>query len=157
MGALPRESSNRLTGRPTMRTSTTPLATIPLVLALALAACGGGSNADDEAAPVDSATADTVTAEGGGAGATTAGLEVGGTLAEVTVTNPMPHAMTVTVEFEGGGAHELGTIPASGSQSFSLAASPGETVRLVATDADSTHSPSTRMELAETNAWTIGN
>lgn len=136
-----------------MRTFARTLVAIPLALALTLAGCQGGDATDEETAP-DDMTADTVAA--GETGATTTGLQAGGSLARVNVTNPMPHAMTVSVEFEGGGSNELGTIPANGSQSFSVAASPGETVRLVAVDADDTHSPSTRVELAESNDWTIG-
>ena len=77
---------------------------------------------------------------------------------EVAIANPMPHAMIVTVEYTGGGETELGTVPAGGEQSFTVAASAGETVTLVATDEAGTHSPSTTMALPEgqtETAWTI--
>lgn len=135
-----------------MRTIVRSLATAAILIPLALAGCESADEPDEE----EPGVADTVTADTGRAGATTTGIAAGGTLAEVTVTNPMPHAMVVSVEFEGGGSHELGTIPANGSQSFSLAASPGESVRLVAADEDQTHSPSTSLTLEETNSWTIG-
>lgn len=130
------------------------LASLALVTSLVLVGCQGAGETDEDPAAAD--TADTVAAETGDAGATTTGIQPGGDLAEVTVTNPMPHAMTVSVEFEGGGDNELGTIPANGSQSFTLAASVGESVRLVATDEDDTHSPSTSITLEEANDWTIG-
>ncbi|MDX1660210.1 MAG: hypothetical protein R3326_00345 [Gemmatimonadota bacterium] len=136
-----------------MRISSRTLASLAVVLSFLIFGCQGGAETEEETA---AGTADTVAADTGNVGATTTGLEAGGKLAEVTVTNPMPHAMTVSVEFEGGGANELGTIPPNGSQSFTLAASPGETVRLVAVDADETHSPSTRIDLEQSNDWTIG-
>lgn len=129
------------------------LASIAVFTSLVLVGCQGAGETEEEPA---ADTADTVAAETGDVGATTTGVQPGGDLAEVTVTNPMPHAMTVSVEFEGGGANELGTIPPNGSQSFTLAASVGESVRLVATDEDDTHSPSTRITLEEGNDWTIG-
>lgn len=135
-----------------MRTIARSLAaTLAVLVPLALGACQGAGTEEEEAAP-----ADTVTAETGETGATTTGVAPGGSVAQVTVTNPMPHAMIVSVEFEGGGANELGTVPANGSQTFELAASPGENVRLIATDEEGTHSPSTSIALQETNSWSIG-
>lgn len=139
-----------------MRVTRRSLASIAVFTSLVLVGCQGAGETEEEPAADTADTADTVAAETGDAGATTTGVQPGGELAEVTVTNPMPHAMTVSVEFEGGGANELGTIPANGSQSFTLAASVGESVRLVATDEDDTHSPSTRITLEEANDWTIG-
>jgi hypothetical protein len=78
---------------------------------------------------------------------------------DVSITNPMPHAMIVTVEYTGGGETELGTVPAGGEQSFTVAASGGETITLVATDEAGTHSPSTTITLPEgqtETTWTIG-
>lgn len=134
-----------------MRTIVRSLATIAVLVPLVLVGCEGAEEPEEEPG-----IADTVTADTGRVGATSTGIDAGGTTSEVTVTNPMPHAMIVSVEFDGGGSHELGTVPANGTQSFSLAASPGETVRLVATDEDGTHSPSTRLTLEETNTWTVG-
>lgn len=124
---------------------------LALFTSLVLIGCEGAGETDEEPA-----AADTVVADTGDVGAPTTGVQPGGELARVTVTNPMPHAMTVTVEFDGGGDNELGTIPANGSQRFTLAASIGENVRLIATDEDGTHSPSTQITLDETNDWTIG-
>lgn len=135
-----------------MRISTSSLAALAVFASLVLIGCQGAGETEEPAG-----SADTVAADTGRAGGTTTGVQPGGSsLAEITVTNPMPHAMTVSVEFEGGGSNELGAIPPDGSQSFTLAASPGETVRLVAVDADETHSPSTRITLQESNEWTIG-
>ncbi len=138
-----------------MRTTSRSLATLATLAAftsVVLIGCEGAGETDEEPA-----AADTVVADTGDVGAAPAtGVQPGGELARVTVTNPMPHAMTVTVEFDGGGDNELGTIPANGSQRFTLAASIGENVRLIATDEDETHSPSTQITLDETNDWTIG-
>lgn len=87
------------------------------------------------------------------------GVEPGGSSTyDLAITNPMPHAMIVSVEYTGGGGTELGTVPAGGEQSFTVAASAGETVTLVATDEAGTHSPSTTMALPEGQveaSWTI--
>jgi hypothetical protein len=87
------------------------------------------------------------------------GLEPGvSSTYSLAVTNPMPHAMVVTVQYTGGGETELGTVPAGGEQSFTVAASAGETVTLVATDEAGSHSPSTTLTLPEGQtqaAWTI--
>lgn len=136
-----------------MRISIRSLASLAVFASFVLVGCQGAGETEDE---LDADAADTVAADTGDVGATTTGVQAGGGLAEVTVTNPMPHAMIVSVEFEGGGDNELGTIPANGSQSFTLAASPGESVRLVAVDEEETHSPSTQISLEESNDWTIG-
>ena len=122
-----------------------------LLLAFALAAaCGGG---DDEG---DVSDADTVAVEGTDIDLPADVTPSTTTTASVTATNPMPHAMVVSVEFEGGGENPLGTVPANGSQTFTVAASPGETVTLIARDEDGTHEPRATVTLAEgENAWTI--
>jgi hypothetical protein len=63
--------------------------------------------------------------------------------------------MVVTVQYEGGGETELGIVPASGEQAFTLAASPGETVVLVAADEADTHSRDATLTLDQTQTWTI--
>ena len=60
----------------------------------------------------------------------------------------MPHAMAVTIQYEGGGETELGIVPAGGEQTFTLAASPGENVTLVASDEEDTHSRETTVTLS---------
>lgn len=126
-----------------------------LVLSLALvalgSACQGGEEAD-EAAPAD--TVETATS---GAEAVSGGVAPSSSTSEAVITNTMPHAMIVTIEYPGGGATELGVVPASGEQTFTLAASPGETVTLVARDEADTHSRDATLTLSEGQAdtWTI--
>lgn len=121
-----------------------------VVLALGLAACGGG-DAEEEVAP-----ADTVAVEEAPGDAGTAGLSPStATVSQLTVTNPMPHAMVVTLGYEGGGEAPLGTVPANGEQSFTVSASPGENVTLTARDEGDTHSVDGAMVLEEQNTWTI--
>ena len=111
----------------------TPLARLgPLALSLAFvllgSACQGGES-DDEAAPVDTTATASEPAPTGGE-AVTGGLSSSSSTSEAVITNTMPHAMVVTIQYEGGGETELGIVPASGEQTFTLAASPGETVTL---------------------------
>lgn len=126
-----------------------------LVLSLALvalgSACQGGEEAD-EAAPAD--TVETATS---GAEPLAGGVAPSSSTSEAVITNTMPHAMIVTIEYPGGGATELGVVPASGEQTFTLAASSGETVTLVARDEADTHSRDATLTLSEgqTDAWTI--
>lgn len=126
-----------------------------LVLSLALvalgSACQGGEEAD-EAAPAD--TVETATS---GAEAVSGGVAPSSSTSEAMITNTMPHAMIVTIEYPGGGATELGVVPASGEQTFTLAASSGETVTLVARDEADTHSRDVTLTLSEgqTDTWTI--
>lgn len=130
----------------------TVLATLTLGVALACEAGDGG----EEPAPPD--TVETATgAEPAGAGETRTGVTPSGSsTASLTVSNPMPHAMTVRIEYAGGGGRRLGTVPANGEQTFTLAASPGETVTVVATDDEETHAPETSLDLAAgSNTWTI--
>lgn len=126
-----------------------------LVLSLALvalgSACQGGEEVD-EAAPAD--TVETATP---GAEDVSGGVAPSSSTSEAVITNTMPHAMIVTIEYPGGGATELGVVPASGEQTFTLAASSGETVTLVARDEADTHSRDTSLTLSEgqTDTWTI--
>ncbi|HUF90284.1 MAG TPA: hypothetical protein VMR66_09920 [Gemmatimonadota bacterium] len=126
-----------------------------LVLSLALvalgSACQGGEEAD-EAAPAD--TVETATS---GAEAVSGGVAPSSSTSEAMITNTMPHAMIVTIEYPGGGATELGVVPASGEQTFTLAASAGETVTLVARDEADTHSRDATLTLSEgeIETWTI--
>lgn len=125
-----------------------------LVLSLALvalgSACQSGEEAD-EAAPAD--TVETTS----GAEAISGGVAPSSSTSEAVITNTMPHAMIVTIEYPGGGATELGVVPASGEQTFTLAASPGETVTLVARDEADTHSRDATLTLSEgeIETWTI--
>ncbi len=87
----------------------------------------------------------------------TTGLQAGeSTTTEAVISNTMPHAMIVTVRYEGGGDTELGIVPAGGEQAFTVAASAGETITLVAADEADTHSRETTITLAgQPEAWTI--
>lgn len=129
-------------------------------LSMALVSFGSGcetEGADDDAAPADTigSSAETTT----GDEPVSTGIQPGtASTYDVAITNPMPHAMIVTVEYTGGGETELGTVPAGGEQSFTVAASAGETITLVATDEARTHSPTTTLDLAPGQtqaAWTI--
>lgn len=136
-----------------MRTPTDRFASLVLSVTLVAfgSACQGGEEADYEAPAETAATA----ASGGEA--ISGGVAPSSSTSEAVVTNPMPHAMIVTIQYEGGGETELGVVPASGEQTFTLAASPGETVTLVARDEADTHSRDATITLSEgqTAAWTI--
>ena len=141
-----------------MRTLARRLATAAATIALvSLAIACATEDAEDDAAPADTIapSAETTTAEE----PVSTGLQPGqSSTYELAITNPMPHAMIVTVGYTGGGETELGTVPAGGEQSFTVAASAGETITLVATDEAGTHSPTTTMTLPEDQtrtAWTI--
>jgi hypothetical protein len=141
-----------------MRTLASRLSTAAAAIALvSVAFACETQDADEEVAPADTiaSSAEPTTAEE----PLSTGLEPGAsTTYEVAITNPMPHAMVVTVEYTGGGETELGTVPAGGEQSFTVAASAGETITLVATDEAATHSPTTSLTLPEgqtQTSWTI--
>lgn len=137
-----------------MRTSASRFSkVIPFAAALTLLGACAGEEAGDDAAP-----ADTMAVEQGASDApVSTGLQPGvSSTTEAVVTNPMPHAMVVTIQYEGGGETELGIVPANGEQSFTLAASPGENVTLVASDEADTHSRETTVTLTDQpQAWTI--
>jgi hypothetical protein len=132
------------------------LAAAAIALAFFALACET-EDADEEIAPADTIASSAETTTGDEPVST--GLEPGmSSTYEVAITNPMPHAMVVTVEYTGGGETELGTVPAGGEQSFTVAASAGETITLVATDEAATHSPTTSMTLPggqTQTSWTI--
>lgn len=138
-----------------MRTlaSRSRIVALPLVLIASALACQG-EEADDEVVPADTvATAASASGE-----AVSSGLAPGeASTSTVMITNPMPHAMVVTVEYTGGGETELGMVPAGGGQAFTIAASSGETVTLVATDEAGSHSPTTTIVLPDGQeaSWTI--
>lgn len=141
-----------------MRTlaSRSRIAALPVALALSAFACQG-EEADDEAAPADT-VATAAPASDASDAPVSSGLAPGeSSTTSVTITNPMPHAMVVTVEYAGGGTTELGLVPAGGEQSFTVAASGGESITLVAADEAETHSPSTTIVLPDGQAasWTI--
>ena len=138
-----------------MRTPASRLSVVvPFAAALTMlgAACAGEEASDD-------APADTVATAGEGASdaPVSTGLEPGGSsTTEAVITNPMPHAMVVTVQYEDGGETELGIVPAGGEQAFTLAASAGENVTLVASDEADTHSRETIVTLTDQpQTWTI--
>ena len=131
-----------------MRTPASPFRIPALTLALAatVLACGGEA-ADEEEVPADTVAAAPATDT---EGPVTSGIEPSpSSTTSVTITNPMPHAMIVTVEYAGGGETELGIVPAGGEQSFTVAASGGESVTFVARDEANTHSPSGTIVLPE--------
>lgn len=132
-----------------MHTRTRPFAPL-VILALGLAACGGG-DAEEDVAPADTVAVEEAAPEGTGTGLSPSTS----TVSALTVTNPMPHAMVVVVAYEGGGEAALGTVPANGEQSFTVPASPGESVTLTASDEGNTHSVDGVMVLEEQNTWTI--
>lgn len=126
---------------------------LSLTLVTAAFACQG-EDADDEAAPADTVATDAAASDA----PVTSGIEPGqSSTSSVTITNPMPHAMIVSVEYTGGGETELGIVPAGGQQLFTIAASGGETIVLVATDEADTHSPTTTIVLPDGQeaSWTI--
>lgn len=137
-----------------MRTSASRLlVVVPFAAALIMlgAACAG-EEAGDDAAP-----ADTAAEQGASDAPVSTGLEPGqSSTSEAVITNTMPHAMVVTIQYEGGGETELGIVPAGGEQTFTLAASTGENVTLVASDEANTHSRQTSVTLTDQQqAWTI--
>lgn len=134
-----------------MRTPFHPLVVCGALMAVAVAfaSCEGG--AEEEPAPADTAAMEETAEPEGMAGVAPSEA----TVSQLTVTNPMPHAMVVTVAYAGGGSTELGTVPASGEQSFAVAASPGETVTVSARDMDETHTVEATVVLEQENRWTI--
>lgn len=125
-----------------------PSTAVAIVLATVLSVPTACSNAteDEPGAPADTAPP--------AAGETAAGPEAAAAV-EVTVTNPMPHAMIVEVAADDG-ATRLGIVPASGEQSFVVEGEPGSTVVLHARDEADTHSVEGEVVLSEDGArWTI--
>ncbi len=76
--------------------------------------------------------------------------------AQVTITNPMPHAMNVEAEW-GKEKKALGKVGPSETKTFDVAAPAGTEVKLVATDDAKTHSPSgmIKLDTAAPAKWTI--
>ena len=139
-----------------MHTSASRLSVVvPTAMLIALGAACAGEDAGDDAAPAD--TVATAADQGASDAPVSTGLEPGqSSTTEAVITNTMPHAMVVTIQYEGGGETELGIVPASGEQTFTLAASPGETVVLVASDEADTHSRDATLTLSDgTETWTI--
>ena len=139
-----------------MHTSASRLSVVvPTAMLIALGAACAGEDAGDDAAPAD--TVATTADQGASDAPVSTGLEPGqSSTTEAVITNTMPHAMVVTIQYEGGGETELGIVPASGEQTFTLAASPGETVVLVASDEADTHSRDATLTLSDgTETWTI--
>jgi hypothetical protein len=130
-----------------------PLLTFAFLLLCA--ACGGGGPEEEQAAPDTAAMA--TPAPESEAGAVSGGLAVSSSPAEAVITNPMPHAMIVSIEYASGGGAELGIVPAGGEQTFTLAAIGGDTVTLIARDEADTHSRDLTfvIEEGQPRSWTI--
>jgi hypothetical protein len=75
---------------------------------------------------------------------------------QVSVTNPMPHAMTVTADW-GQGQMELGTVQSNETSSFDISAPEGSQVTLTASDPEGTHNPTGTITLSASTpaTWTI--
>ena len=115
--------------------------------ALALAACTAeneapaeGSTGEEPAEPASASTA--------------AGDTAAGTTYALVVSNPMPHAMIVSLAREQG-AVELGAVPANSEQRLEVPASAGSTVTLIARDEAQTHSPTTTLTLPEGDGYAV--
>ncbi|MFN2383287.1 MAG: hypothetical protein ABR559_03375 [Gemmatimonadota bacterium] len=130
----------------------TPIRLIACAIALSLTvACSKGED-DGDISP-----ADTVRAEDGA----TTGIEAGTAepmavptdTYELVVTNPMPHAMTVSSDFEGS-VVELGAVAASGQQTFVVPAPPGATVTVIARDEAGSHSPTAQVTFPDGQTYT---
>ncbi len=134
--------------------------TVSSVVALAAfgGACGkrGGG---DEPAPADSVQpAQPSTAASASGVSASSGPSAGSTTYELVAINPMSHDMQVSVRFPQGGKIRLGTVPANGQSRFTLPASAGETVILLATDEGGTHHPEKEVLLPpdqSSTTWTI--
>jgi len=76
--------------------------------------------------------------------------------AQIIITNPMPHEMTVSADW-GQGQKELGSLKPNETKTFDVSAGQGTKVDLVATDTGRTHSPkgSVTLESGEAATWTI--
>jgi len=76
--------------------------------------------------------------------------------AQISITNPMPHEMTVSADW-GQGQKELGSLKPNETKTFDVSAGQGTKIDLVATDAGRTHSPkgSVTLESGKAAAWTI--
>lgn len=75
---------------------------------------------------------------------------------ELVVTNPMPHAMIVSVDVGAAEPQELGRVAADATETFTVPAGPGTSVRVTAHDEANTHQPSATITLKQgPNAWTI--
>ncbi|CAN5312585.1 hypothetical protein BH18GEM1_BH18GEM1_05310 [soil metagenome] len=84
-------------------------------------------------------------------------MDMGGGTTELVVTNPMPHAMIVSVD-QAGQVTELGSVPANGEATFSVAVPAPGTMTVVAHDEANTHSPSSTVTVDEGStsvSWTI--
>lgn len=125
-----------------------------IVWAIAISLTAACSKAEDEG---DLAPADTVAVEDGATTGIAAGtaepMAVPTDTYELVVTNPMPHAMSVSLDFEGA-VTELGTVAASGQQTFIVPAPPGATVTVLARDEAGSHSPTATITFPEGQTYT---
>lgn len=116
--------------------------------ALALAACAAEDEAPAEGftgeEPAEPASASTAAGDTAAAGTTYA----------LVVSNPMPHAMIVSLAREQGPL-ELGAVPANSEQRLEVPAPAGSTVTLIARDEAQTHSPTTTLTLPEGDGYAV--
>lgn len=119
-----------------------------LPLAIVVAGC---AQSEDEAEPgMDDTTVDMPPAD-------VPAPEPMATSAELVVSNPMPHAMIVSID-DGGLVTELGTVPANGQGTFGISVPADVPVTVTARDEASTHSPTSTITVAEGEtavSWTI--
>ncbi|MEO5573661.1 MAG: hypothetical protein ABIR48_04165 [Gammaproteobacteria bacterium] len=109
-----------------------------------LTACGPSGDKSATTAAGDTSTDSTMT------GSMTSGT------AQISVTNPMPHEMTVSADM-GQGSKQLGAVQPNETKTFDVEAAAGTTINLVATDAGNSHSPkgSVTVEAGQPATWTI--
>ncbi|MEO5702976.1 MAG: hypothetical protein ABIQ54_03720 [Gammaproteobacteria bacterium] len=139
-----------------MNKNINPLLAISAALMLvSLTACGKGDNSSDTPAATGSDPAMSDNSAMGSNDAHMSGNMVGGT-AQISVTNPMPHEMTVSAD-TGQGPKELGSVKPGETKTFDVSAAAGSSINLVATDAGKTHSPSgtVTVESGQPATWTI--
>lgn len=119
--------------------------------ALVLAACAadGEDPAEGSAGEEPAEPAAATTSPG-----TAADTAAAGTSYALVVSNPMPHAMIVSLAREQG-AVELGAVPANSEQRLEVPASAGSTVTLIARDEAQTHSPTTTLTLPEGDGYAV--
>ncbi len=132
-----------------------------LAAGLLAAACQQRQEIDDEEAAADTtgAMTDEMAPPPAGADASLepdTAMGEGDGSAQVSVTNSMPHAMTVKADW-GEGENELGTVEPNETKSFDVEAPAGTQVTLTATDAQASHSTSGSVTVGpdQPAAWTI--
>ncbi|MGH7546315.1 MAG: hypothetical protein ACREKI_09050, partial [Gemmatimonadota bacterium] len=112
------------------------LAALPVVFTLA--ACQGETQQQETAQPAEE-------------------QEVAQATYTLEVSNPMPHAMVIAIDYGTGEAVELGIVEPMGTQTFTVTAPPSTTATLTAQDESQTHTVSGEVTLTSEMAasWTI--